>query len=167
MEIQPEAQDMCNDYEMLQNCIIDKVFFCPQQWKRFSPPAGVDIVWDIVPFQIESRDKVPDKANGIYSFVITPNVADHPLNSLLIYIGKADKMSLRKRFMSYFNEIKQMKRMPLCYLLKKYLGHLSFCFCKIDDSSKIDPLEQELINALIPPGNKEYKGKIGKARGAF
>jgi hypothetical protein len=53
--------------------------------------------------------KVPDDQHGVYTFAIAPGVAQHPLLYLVTYVGKASRMTLRARFLSYFDERQNLK----------------------------------------------------------
>lgn len=167
MKLKKESFDLCYKIDSLRRYEIQPVIFCPDLWKDFKPPKGVVWKWEQVPFEQESVRLVPDNNHGIYSFVISPNIANHPLNYFLLYIGKAEKMTLRARFRSYFNEIRKMKRIPLCQWLNHYQGYLYFCFCRIHDNNLINDVEQSLTHALLPPGNKQYEGELNKIMKAF
>ena len=150
----------------LENLQIGPVIFSPKQWKAF-PHSNHKWNWISVPFREEEKVRVPADKHGIYSFVIIPNVASHPLNSLLVYIGKADRMSFRSEFDRYFSEIRNMKRIPLCKWLFDCHEHLYFCYTEIDDNTTIDRIERDLNKALLPPGNSQYEGILNKAMRAF
>src|SRR6266542_7133257 len=92
--------------------VIDRVMFWPERWRLFNPPPAITWNWKSVPFEKSSSSSVPNDQHGLYSFVLCPRIASHPKNHLLLYIGKADKMTLRDRFKSYFHEMRRIKRPP-------------------------------------------------------
>lgn len=141
--------------------ITPPILFWPAKWRAFSVP-GVTWQWKSVPFRTSSIANVPDASHGVYSFSISPLVADHPYNSFLIYIGKADAMSLRARFKSYFIEAENAKRPSIGYMFKKYKDNLFFCYVEISNSALISKAEDSLLSALIPICNHRLPAEVSR-----
>ena len=80
----------------------ERIVMWPRLWSEFTNPPNHIWNWDSVPFQSESSDTVPDDQHGVYTFAIAPGVAQHPLLYLVTYVGKANRMTLQARFLSYF-----------------------------------------------------------------
>jgi hypothetical protein len=142
--------------------VIRRAIFWPERWKAFNPPPSIAWNWQSVPFEKASAAAVPADEHGLYSFILCPGVASHPRNYFVLYVGKADNMTLRARFRSYFRDMKRVKRPALAFVLTKYFGHLEFCFVPVSQASDIDPGEESLLSALIPPFNTQFRGEISE-----
>ncbi|MDK3155762.1 hypothetical protein QPK87_04100 [Kamptonema cortianum] len=150
-----------------EGCEIAPVLCVPPYWERHDPNPNISWTWNTVPFKEECRNDVPDDKHGIYSFVVRTGLVEHPHFTILLYVGKADRMSFRQEFSRYFSEMKSFKRMPFSRWLYQCRNYLYFCFCSIDDASLIDTEERKLNNALLPPGNERFDGLLNPARRAF
>src|SRR5579859_621472 len=136
--------------------IVEGVIFWKRRWGEFQPPAGINWNWVSVPFDKSAVSSVPNNQHGLYTFVLCPNVASHPKNHFILYVGKAEKSTLRQRFQHYFQEMKKVKRPHICYALNKYQGHLEFCYATISTQQDIPLGEDALLVALMPPFNEDY-----------
>ena len=139
----------------------------PQLWSEFKTSPNHVWNWNSVPFQRNCADAIPGDQHGVYTFAIAPGVAQHPLFYLVTYVGKADRMTLHDRFLTYFNEKKNLKRPHIRDFLRRYDGFVMFSFCPVTDVSKISEIEDELISALIPRLCKQYPGKVSALVRAF
>lgn len=115
-----------------------------------------------MPFDKASASQVPNDGHGVYSFVLSPNVGAHPKNYFVLYVGKADKMTLRARFNSYFADMKRVKRPQICYALNMWEGYLEFCFTTIKFPQDIEVAENRLLDALLPPFNAQFSARVSK-----
>ncbi len=144
---------------------VKRMILYPSQWNKFKSPLSKKLTWTYVPFGKESYQDVPADYGGVYSFVVRPNIAEHPLCSYLLYVGKAN--SFRKRYYRYLNnfskEAIETDHPHVTVMLQKWSSHLWFCYARIDETSLIDKTESSLIQAYLPPTNKDIPGKIGKA----
>ena len=140
--------------------ILQRVIFWRKQWEKFDPPASIKWNWNCVPFTKASTKRVPNEQHGLYTFILSPKVAAHPKNHLVLYVGKADKTSLRQRFQHYFQEMKKVKRSHICYALNKYFDYLEFCFTTVEDQNDIGPGEDALLEALLPPLNEAFPASV-------
>ena len=141
--------------------LLKRVIFWPAKWTAFNVP-GVNWAWQSIPFRQSSVSAVPDNQHGVYSFSLCPQVSSHPQNSLLIYIGKAEKMTLRKRFESYFDEAKNAKRSSIGYMFRKYKDNLVFCYSVIPNTALIVKAEDALLSAMIPICNERFPAAVSK-----
>jgi hypothetical protein len=142
--------------------VFNRAIFWPRRWQEFNPPTGINWKWKSVPFVESAAAKVPNDEHGIYSFVLCPNIAKHPKNHFVLYVGKADKMTLRQRFKSYFHEMKKIKRPAICYHLNQYEGYLEFCFTPVTNQQEIEPGEDALLLALLPPCNSDFPAEVSQ-----
>jgi len=152
--------DLMRSIDVAKSHVIQRVVFWPERWKEFNPPVSITWNWSSVPFEKTSSLSVPNDKHGLYSFVLCPGVASHPRNYFILYVGKADNMSLRERFRSYFQDMQRVKRPPISYLLMKYAGYLEFCFTPVEEKNDIEGGEQSLLTALMPPFNTTLPGKV-------
>lgn len=137
----------------------------PRQWEEYNLPDSFK--WEIHPFKQNQAERIPNKP-GIYSFLIQPGIASHPSCSYLVYIGKADKCNLRKRFRDYFSELKNPKGRPkILDLLQSYQGYLHFCCSAIAERERIGEIEDALLSAFIPPCNDRLPAAINRIVRAF
>jgi hypothetical protein len=154
--------DFIQSVDLAKSHLIQRVIFWPERWKRFNPPAGITWQWKSVPFEKSSSSSVPKDQHGLYTFVLCPQIASHPKNHFILYIGKADKMTLRDRFRSYFDDMRRIKRPAICYVLNKYVGYLEFCFTPVQQPSEIEQGEESLLSALLPPYNAEFPAEVSQ-----
>ena len=143
------------------------VIMSPNLWAGFTTPSLHVWNWNSVPFQRGFADCVPYDEHGVYTFTIAPRVAEHPLLYLVSYVGKADDMTLRARFLTYFTEKRSLKRPQIGYFLRKYDGFITFSFCPVKETEIIPGIEDGLISALMPYLNKRWPGVVSDQRRAF
>jgi hypothetical protein len=135
-------------------------FLWPQQWKNY---LGTH-TWQTCRLDSIEKDRVP-KQSGVYSLLIQPGIANHPACSYLMYIGQAK--SLQRRFTDYLNERKRETGRPKIYrFLNLYQDYVYFCYTTVrkDELTKV---ENNLLNAYIPPSNDQYPAEIRRIIGAF
>jgi excinuclease UvrABC nuclease subunit len=85
----------------------------------------------------------------------------------LLYLGKAQDQSLRKRVASYLYEPKKAKaRIHIVEMLEKFQTHLWIYYTVVADASKIADLEDRLLETFIPPYNREFPATISEAHKA-
>lgn len=161
------SYDLIDTRRELKEYNVERFILSPKQWKQYN--QHVNLRWDCVLFDKANGKYVPNNQSGVYTFVIKPSIADHPACSYLMYVGKAEKQSLRRRFLQYFSEISREKggRPKIKVMLKLWSGYIWFCYAPINDKDKISLVEKELINAYLPPMNEEFPGEIKQAIGAW
>jgi len=145
----------------LGNYRLTRLVLSPDHWKKFSSPSK--LAWEVTKFELSNAKNVPNKKSGVYSFVVKPNIAEHPACAYLMYVGKAEDQSLRARFKQYFpHRTETSRRTNISKMLRLWDSHLWFYFASIADLTKIDATEQALLNAYLPPFNSRYKGTVAK-----
>ncbi len=130
-------------------------FLWPAMWSAFD----VDLTprkWQIYKFHKTIKSRIPDTI-GVYSFVIKPDVADHPACSYLMYIGQTTDQTLRVRFGQYIEELegKRKSRAKVKYMFDKWADNLFFVCMPLDNTLKPKSIEDKLIMAFLPPVNDE------------
>src|SRR5262245_37662718 len=103
-------QDLLGAVDDAKSHIIQRAIYWKKRWQEFVSPAFIAWNWVSVPFSNASANAVPNKQHGLFSFVLCPNIAAHPKNHVVLYVGKADKTTLRQRFRHYLQEMKKVKR---------------------------------------------------------
>ncbi len=82
-----------------------------------------------------------------------------------MYVGQA--VSLRRRFGEYLNERNLATARPhILRVLNKYPKNVFFCYTLVD-SVQLNSVENGLIEAYIPPQNKNLPASIRRIMGAF
>jgi hypothetical protein len=160
-------QDLVDAFDDAKAQIVDKVIFWKRRWGEFQPPTGISWNWISVPFDTSAVSSVPNNQHGLYTFVLCPRVASHPKNHFILYVGKAQKSTLRARFQHYFQEMKKVKRPHICIALNKYKGHLEFCYTTISNQQDIPLGEDALLVALMPPFNEDYPASVSQIMAAL
>lgn len=155
-----EPTELVESVDEAKKHVIQRVIFWPSRWEEFSPPKGITWEWNSVPFTKSSAISVPIKKYGLYTFILCPKIAAHPKNHFVLYVGKAEKVSLRKRFQHYLQEMKKIKRPHICYALNKYNSYLEFCFITVSNQEDIGPGEDALLTALMPPFNEQFPASV-------
>ena len=162
-----ELHDFDERVDMMQARVWNDIVMAPQLWSEFKTPLNHIWKWDSVPFQRDCSDAIPNDRHGVYTFAIAPGVAEHPLLYLVTYVGKADRMTLRARFLSYFSEMRKLDRPHVGRFLRRYDGFVMFSYCPVVDVSKIYEIENRLNAALLPPLCRDYPDEVSAERRAF
>lgn len=71
----PLSADVLADYRVW------RMVLAPKQWQSYSPT--VSLSWRGVEFERGNASKIPDNAKGVYSFVVKPEIANHPICAYL------------------------------------------------------------------------------------
>lgn len=116
----------------------------------------------------EQMNQLPSDTGGIYFFYIRTGIlknSDH-----LVYIGRAkhtDAQNLKKRCRSYFQKYPN-ERPKINWMIREWGPYLYLRYISLTDNTLISKLEENLINALLPPFNEEIPNKtIKRAVSAF
>lgn len=137
----------------------------PKLWKRIDNELIKCIreEWNEVKFLDENRqlssqlNNIPNDKGGLYIFIAKTDII--PASHIYImYIGRAkitQSQNLRKRCKEYGNA----KRPKIKRMVQSWGEHLYIRYYPMIDNNKIDDLEKELINNIIPPFNDEIPDK--------
>jgi excinuclease UvrABC nuclease subunit len=133
----------------------------PSHWDGC--PLQHQLQWRSAKFDKANATQVPKDRCGVYSFLVLPGVAQHAACAYLMYVGKAEKQSLRARFEQYFEHLTETsRRTNISKMLRLWRNHLWFYYAPVADITKIDGTEQALLNAFLPPFNRRYRGMVAK-----
>lgn len=164
--VKPAIQVRKQITEDLKKYNVSSMVLSPTRWASYVDPTP--LTWQKVKFDQQDLYQVPDNEFGIYTFIVDAGVAGHPHCSYLLYLGKAEKQPLRTRINQYFYEPSNPKgRGPVQDMILDWHSHLHVCFAPIKDVSRIDDLENALLEAFVPPMNQTYKGSFGEAYRAW
>jgi len=140
---------------------IERMILSPVSWKGFK--TSLTLNWTTVKYEKSQTHTLPN-SQGVYTFIVKPGIANHPECSYLLYVGKTEKQTFRKRFSQYFIEEKKPKgRQHIKQMAKLWKNNLWYCYAPISNLSLIETVEDGLIEAFVPPLNRKYKGTLGKA----
>jgi excinuclease UvrABC nuclease subunit len=153
-----------NDIISAQNDLIahtHQIAMWPAKWRGYSNTH----TWETHQLNPTSANNIPEES-GIYTILIMPNIAAHPLCSYLMYVGKAN--SLRNRFRNYLTSERLESGRPKIYrLLNMYSENLYFCFTLVSEVD-LDTIENNLIDAYVPCCNDRLPASLSPIRrGAF
>lgn len=160
--IKPPLQARRQITEDLRKYHVTRMILSPNRWATYQ--NTLELNWTTIKFEKDKMNEIPDDKCGIYSFIVKPGIAKHPHCSCLLYIGKADQESLRKRITQYFYEPNNAKgRPPVQDMIIDWFDNLFVCYTVVDEVKEIGNLEDALLNAFVPPINQTFKGELGEA----
>ncbi|MEH3107742.1 MAG: hypothetical protein PGN09_10825 [Sphingomonas fennica] len=143
----------------------------PKLWKRYKAKRALS--WKTLPFNEATRAKVP-KTQGLYAFVVKPEVGDLPPSGWLFYIGEvgataSPSRTFWKRYEEYLGELSKVTRPKMSMLLERYKGYIHFYYCELDPKTvDLKAVEAELITAAWPYANiKDFDVQYRQLRRAF
>jgi hypothetical protein len=151
----------------LERFHMQRMILSPVQWAACQLP--IKLKWKSVKFSSANSKYVPNGSGGVYTFVVKPDIADHPACSYLLYVGKADK-SFRERYYAYLQDKRlgdKSRRPHVEDMLSKWDGHLWFYYAEIDRQELIPSIEEILLAAYLPPTNKSFPGEVKRALQKF
>lgn len=134
---------------------LKRMVLSPAHWGKFSLPHK--LTWTRIKFSRENAGDVPGDKSGVYSFLVHPGIANHDACGYLMYVGKAEKQSLRARFKQY---LKPGGRRHIAKMLRLWREHMWFYFAAVADGGSINSTEDALVNAYLPPFNHQYRGEV-------
>ena len=153
-----EVHDLIDEQDDMK-AHIHQFSLWPKLWLEYTQQHSFSFDWQIFPLKADQIGNIPEKP-GVYTLLIQPSIALHPLCSYLAYVGMTDR-TLRERFKEYLSEKKRITGRPkVLRLLNKYEDHVYFCCAEVDDQGLITQIEDALIGAWVPPFNDKYPARI-------
>lgn len=144
---------------------VDRMLLYPKQWKNFKSPIKHPLEWKRVKFGLGNAMDVPVEYGGVYTFVVRPQVAEHPQCAYVMYVGKAVKF--RNRYYTYQGYYRKnfwdSPQPHVAEMIQKWSEYLWFYYAEVKDKSLIKATESNLIQTLTPPSNRDIEGKLGIA----
>jgi hypothetical protein len=142
-----------------------RMMFYPPAWA--SAPTDKHS-WVSTDFPPDPRTIIP-KQPGVYVFVVKTNLFDFPHASGLFYVGKAK--NLYERVGAYMSDtgtrILRTKRPLVWRMLNAWRGHLKYFYTTTTDVASAEALENQMLNAFIPPFNRQFEGETSQTVRAF
>ncbi len=139
----------------------------PKLWERFD--NRLQYSWTKNRFAKSVIDDIPEKA-GVYTFVIEPNIANHPSCAFLVYTGQA--RDLRARFRQYIG-VQEGRRRHSPIVEQGLSQHANrnylFFYYSFHKKKALKKVEQALIDGFVPPWNakKTISSEVGNIVRAF
>ena len=139
---------------------IQRFILHPGLWNAF-PPMAPSLTWTKIKFSNTTVRNLPNNKYGIYSFIAEPQIAGHNAIGYLLYVGKAQDQSLRDRVTSYLYESQKTKpRIHISEMLDHCPDHLWLHYAEIADQRSIKKIEDALLEAFLPPFNRDFPATI-------
>ena len=156
----PKQWDIINRQNLVKQ-FTEPFVLCPKFWKAFN--CAHISKWSLLKLKA-GLNKPPNKA-GIYSLLVQPGVASHPVCSFLVYIGQT--VDLARRFGEYLGAERSENGRPMVLrFLNIYEEHMWFCYMEVADAA-LDETEDALIRAYVPPCNSDLAGELKAGTKAF
>ena len=146
---------------------VRRLILYPPAWQTLA--LQVPLQWTSIQLSKTAPNQISDTDHGVYTFVVQPGIASHPLCACLLYVGKASgKGGFRARYYSYVGEHgKDDSPRPLVNrMINKWYEHLWFCYAVVPTAS-VPNTEEELLKAYMPPYNTQFPAEISAAVRAF
>lgn len=139
---------------------VDRFILHPKRWKMYST-TGPALDWKKVRFDKAGVKAIPDDKMGLYTFFAEPDIAGHSSVRYLLLVGEAKDQSLRKRVTGYLYESNKAKpRIHVSEMLQKFGSHLWLYFAVVDDPTTITAIEDQLLQAFLPPFNRDFPATV-------
>lgn len=153
-----------NDIAALKNHMVGMMFY-PDAWAK---ALHSNRTWKAESFPPLPKNIIP-QTPGVYVFVVQPQIFDFVHSSGLFYVGKAT--NLYQRISAYIGEIDKdfnLSTRPLVWqMVNRWKGHLNYHYTITKNVAEAEDLEKEMLNAFIPPFNKQYPAEISAKMRAF
>lgn len=136
-------------------------------WSTFD--CDQEITWGVIKYEAGKLAELPE-ANGVYAFVAKPSIAQLADCNYLLYIGKAERQTLKTRCRQYLAEARRPKGRMLIKEMLTYWSENLYLYYAQTDEDGISPgdLEEKLLSAYIPPMNSDLPGELSSiAKGIY
>lgn len=114
-----------------------------------------ELNWESVKFNAENVT-LP-RQQGVYAFSINMVNDNLPMNSYILYVGKAGDLNsqntIRKRYQDYIREQRTKTRPKIHRMLNLWEGHLTYHYAEVEDGISTGEIETQLTTIFIPPYN--------------
>lgn len=125
---------------------------CPPLFaRRQDLPA---LQWTRVKYNDHDAHQFPEQ-QGVYIFVVSIEDGNLPVNSYVMYVGKAGDVSsnntIAQRFRNYVNVSGYINRISIKKMIKHYKDHLYYYYATIPDGQSTAIVEQALADIFLPP----------------
>jgi len=158
-----DVLDLAADYGRFE---VRDLILRPDSWKTF--PLSSQLSWTAVPVRTTPAAGIPT-TKGVYTFVVRPEIANHPHCAYLMYVGKAEGADgFRGRYGSYLrvrSEGELSNRPLVMKMMVNWFDHLWFCYAAL--TTDVVATEDALLRAYLPPINTDFPADISKAVRAF
>lgn len=134
---------------------VKKFLLYPKYWQDNANAFSGNVGWCSCPFIPENRDVIP-REKGVYCFVVIPKYDKIFEMRYLFYVGKTSR-TLWERYKEYLDDLsgKGKPRKKVFSMLGLYKDHLHFFYTPFTSDSDVNMLEENLLNAFVPPINTQ------------
>jgi len=142
-----------------------QMMFYPDAWRAAD---DTELNWVVTDFPPVPRSEIP-QSSGVYAFVVVPDLFSlYPANGLF-YVGKAT--NLYNRIGAYISEnnkeFAKSKRPHIWKMLNQWEGCFKYYYSTTDNVTDAENIEIKLLNAFMPPFNKQYPAETSQIIRAF
>lgn len=129
---------------------IRKFLLFPTYWTDGTKQIIGKVTWKQYKFTNSNKSKIPT-VKGIYCFVVKPNYNGLFPTNYLFYVGQT-KRTLKKRYQEYLDDQagKGKPRDKIFEMLNLYKDDIYFFCTDINLNSRIDEVEDKLLNVFVP-----------------
>lgn len=125
---------------------------CPEFFKRNDDLPSLN--WVRVKYGDHAGHDFPEK-QGVYMFMVSVQSQNLPMNSYVMYVGKAgdtdSSNTIAKRFKDYVNVSGYKKRPKVKKLIKYFSEHLFYYYSVVPDGNSTSVVEKTLADIFAPP----------------
>lgn len=146
----------------LSDYLLKRMILSPNHWNGYVHPQVLS--WQEHKFSLEPAPTGLRGKQGVYSFVIRPQIASHPHVSYLMYVGQSKNLFSRyKQYQGDAMAGAASKRPHITEILDRWQKHLWFYYCETSlEAAQLNELEDSLIAAFLPPGNREFPATVSQ-----
>lgn len=142
---------------------VRRFILAPLSWDGFPEKNFTNFKWNPISFKSASKAKLKP-VEGLYMFVIKPDICNAKFLNYLMYIGETD--NLQRRFGEYLAKEGDPKspQYQMYTLIDDYPNNLEFYFAELpgmNEATRKDR-EAELLTAFFPPVNGKYPAFVQK-----
>jgi hypothetical protein len=135
---------------------------CPALFKRNDDLPSLN--WVRVKYDDHAGHDFPEQ-QGVYMFMVSVESQKLPMNSYVMYVGKAgdtdSSNTIAKRFMDYVNVSGYKKRPKVKKLLKYFSEHLFYYYSVVPDGDATSVVERALADIFVPPCcQMDFSGEV-------
>lgn len=158
--ISPKDKDWKSAVDQFRWYRVDRFILHATRWADYIT-SGPKLTWNRIRFTKDEVKKLKDDKMGLYSFVAEPQIAGHSAIRYLLYVGKADGESIKKRVTSYFYQSQIAKpRIHVSEMLEKFTSHLYLYYAVVDNVTTITQVENKLLETFLPPFNRNFPATV-------
>ena len=157
IDINKELDDLWNradqqtKIEAILSSFAHQFVLCPPFFKSATDLPSLK--WKSMSFG-SPHTKLPEQ-QGVYAFAVQIGLPNLPINSYILYVGKAGDTdshnTLRSRYRDYMRELNHMTRKRIHRMLNNWKGHLTYHYAEVPNGKSTEDVEKCLTTIFVPP----------------